>query len=301
MPISRILYVGQEVRIDTNSGQSTLFLPVSSASCEVTKPIEAVSAFGHLGSLALAQTNLTTCKATVKTYLTSGIVSSNTGGGGYAGTGPVHSGLSSTGIGWLTGDAINGTLTALRVSPNGFAMSGILTSLGIDMALGGFGTADVSFNGLGQPWFDPTPTSSASIEKPNMPNAIVPVTTIAVADGLTGVGCTTSFKFALDMPTDNLACLGSDPDAVQSTSQQSLISTKPPYKATITVEGFGVDIQSTTSAASNLWSTGNWTLGGLKIRLPNAKVTSKSFNNAVGAAGATYNFTAEDTSATFTN
>jgi hypothetical protein len=48
MPISRALYVGQTVQIITNSGQSTGYLPVSSASCEVTKPIDSVSAFGHL-------------------------------------------------------------------------------------------------------------------------------------------------------------------------------------------------------------------------------------------------------------
>ena len=285
MSISRALYVGQQVAITCNSGQNTIYLPISSASCEVTKPIDSISSFGHLNSLATAQTNLTTCRASLKSYLTSG------------GTSP--SGLSSQVIQYLTGDAINGTQTVIAVTPNGFRMSGILSSLNIDMALGSFGTADLSFNGLGQPWFDPSPTSSAAAEQANMPSSITPLTTIGVGGSVTGAGCASSFRFSFDLPTDNLACLGSDPDQTQGSLQSSLIATKPPYKSTITVEGYGVDV-STAAAQLSAAIAGVYNLGSVNIQLPHPKVSSKSFNNAVGNAAASYNYVIEDTNAIFT-
>ena len=261
---------------------------------EVTKPIDEVNAFGHINSLATAQTNLTTCKSSLKCYLTSGATNSTGSGGILVGS----SGLSAAVIGALTGDSINGNLNVITVSPNGFTMSGILSSLGIDVALGSFGMADLAFDGIGQPNFSVAPSSSASPDQPLMPTSIVPVTTINVGGSITGAGCASSFKFSLDMPTDTLACLGSNPDEAQSNGQSSLISTKPPYKTSITVEGFGVDV-STAQVSLNVAITGNYSLGGLNIRLPNPKVSSKSFNNAVGNAGASYNYTIEDTTAIF--
>lgn len=291
----RTLYVGQTVQIVTGptgvSGvRATGVLPVSSASCEVTKPIEAVSAFGRLGALALAPTNLTTCKSSIKAYLTSGATAYNASG--------MNSGVTAGLLSAITGDAVNGRDTIISVSPNGFQMTGICASIGIDMSLGGMGTIDFSFNGIGQPSFSTLPSNATTEPSPNnTPQSIVPVTTVAVAGNVTGFGCANSFKFSLDMPTDNLACLGDAPDMVQSAAMNSLIATKPPYKATVTVEGFGVDIS--TGLGVNQTLTNNFTLGGLNIKLPAAIVTSKSFNNAVGTANASYNFTMEDTTASF--
>jgi hypothetical protein len=294
----RTLYVGQQVQIvagTTGAGlvtgaKITGYLPVSSASCEVTKPIEAVSAFGHLGSLAIAQTNLTTCKASVKTYLTSGQVNPLSGG--------FVSGICPALLSAITGDAVGGNYTVITVTPNGFTMSGLITSIGIDMSLGGFGTCDMSFNGIGQPFFA-SPSVNATSEQAVMPAALTPVTTIGVSGGILS-GCANSFKFSLDMPTDTLACLGDNPDMVQSPAMNSLIATKPPYKSTISVEGFGVDVGSYSVSGVPPAGT-KYMLGGLSISLPNAIVTSKSFNNAVGNANATYNYTIEDTSALFGN
>jgi len=288
----RTLYVGQTVQITTGptgGARTVAYLPVQSASCEVTKPVEAVSAFGRLGSLALAQTNLTTCKSSVKTYLQSGALFT-------AGTNVT--GITADLLSTITGDAVNGFPTVINVFPNGFKMSGILTSLGIDMALGGFGTADFSFNGVGQPDFAYLTTNSTT-EQASMPSSITPVTTTLVSGAINSLGCSNSFKFSLDMPTDTLACLGDVPDAPQ-VLMTSMIATKPPYKANITLEGFGVDIAN-TGALNNTANYRNtsFSLGGLGIRLPNAIVSSKSFNNAVGTANASYNVTLEDTSATF--
>jgi hypothetical protein len=285
----RTLYVGQQVQIVAGIGSSnefTGYLPVQSASCEVTKPVEAVTSFGRLGSLAIAQTNLTTCKSSVKTYLTSGVANPARG---------QVSGLSPSFISAITGDAVNGRLTVLTVSPNGFTMSGIVTSVGIDMSLGGFGTADFSFNGIGQPYFA-QPATNATSEQSTMPSSLVPVTTVGVSGAILS-GCANSFKFSLDMPTDNLACLGDAPDMVQSNNMNSLIATKPPYKTTITVEGFGIDVSANGTGIPP--ANTKYNLGGLGIQLPNAIVTSKSFNNAVGTANASFNYSVEDTYAVF--
>lgn len=285
----RTLYVGQQVQILAGQGTANAFtgyLPVQSASCEVTKPVEAVSAFGHLGSLALAQTNLTTCKSSIKTYLTSGGLNPAFG---------AVSGLSPNLISSITGDAVAGRMTVLTVSPNGFTMSGIVTSVGIDMALGGFGTADFSFNGVGQPYFA-QPSSNAVTEQNTMPASLIPVTTVSVSGAILS-GCANSFKFSLDMPTDILACLGDVPDMVQGPSMNSLIATKPPYKATITVEGFGIDVSAGGTGIPP--ANTKYNLGGLGIQLPNAITTSKSFNNAIGTANASFNYTVEDTYAVF--
>lgn len=289
----RTLYVGQQVKIVSGptGGYVTGYLPVSSASCEVTKPVEAVTAFGHLGSLALAQTNLTTCKASIKSYLSSGIA--NYSGGIIPSGGASLSGLNAFLLSSITGDAVNGNYTVITVSPNGFTMSGIVTSIGIDMSLGGFGTCDFAFNGIGQPSFSSI-TTNATSEQSVMPTALTPITTIAVSGGLLS-GCTNSFKFSLDMPTDILACLGDNPDSPQLNTLNSLIATKPPYKSSITVEGFGVDVTNTGIPPANT----KYNLGGLSIQLPNAIVTSKSFNNAVGTANASYNYSVEDTTAVF--
>lgn len=284
----RTLYVGQQVKIVANNQGTFLtgYLPVSSASCEVTRPVEAVSAFGRLGSLALAQTNLTTCKSTVKAYLTSGASFPSDGTSAISGITP---GL----LNAITGDAVNGNYTVLTVSPNGFTMSGIITSLGIDMALGGFGTADFSFNGIGQPSFASI-SSNATTSQSVMPGSLIPVTTVGVSGAITS-GCANSFKFSLDMPTDNLACLGDAPDSPQLSTLNSVIATKPPYKSTITVEGFGVNVSLTGIPPAN----SAYDLGGLSIQLPNATLTARSFNNAVGTSNATYNYTVEDTAAVF--
>ena len=285
----RTLYVGQQVQILAGQGTSnamTGYLPVSSASCEVTKPVEAVSAFGHLGSLALAQTNLTTCKSSIKSYLTSGQANVTFG---------AISGLCPGLISAITGDAVNGRYTVITVSPNGFTMSGIITSMGLDIALGGFGMCDMSFNGIGQPYFA-QPLSNATTEQATMPTSLIPVTTIGVSGAILS-GCASSFKFSLDMPSDNLACLGDNPDQIQGPTMTSVIATKPPYKASITVEGFGIDVSAGGTGIPP--ANTKYNLGGIGIALPNAITTSKSFNNAVGTANATFNYSVEDTYAVF--
>ena len=257
----------------------TYVLPINSANIEVTRPIEAVTAFGQFKSLNTAQTNITTCKSTFKTYL---------------GTGEKIDGL--------TAEVINNIIAATQsekigivVSPGGFSMSGILNSLGVDISLGGFAMADLSFAGVGNPIIaeasgHTTPVTEAM--------TIAPVTTMTIGSGdaLSGIFAT-SIKFTYDLPTDTLGALGENPNANQD-QMRSIIATKAPYKSTITVEGYGIDI---TSGRLDKSITGVFGIGNIGVQLPKAKISAKSFNNAAGQVSATFSITAEDVGATFSS
>lgn len=281
---ARVLYAGQEVKITTNGGLIR-YLPVQSASCEVTRPIEDILSFGKLGSLGRVQNSVSTCKSDIKSYL------ANTTGTGSVGSRQnlVNAEL----IQGLTGEALAGTTSVIAVTPNGFNMSGILSNFGVDIANGAFGTADFSFVGVGEPSFAAAPTTSTFSESANMPAAFSPVTSTNVT-GQTVSGCANSFKFSLDIPNEVISCLGGVTSGTQPQVASSYLQiAKPPFKATISVEGTAVDLPNN--------SANTYIVGKLGIVLPAAQVTSRSFNNAVGQVGGTYNYTIEDVTAVFSD
>jgi hypothetical protein len=280
---ARTLYVGQLVEIDaSNDGTTVKHLPVQSANCEINRPIEDVLSFGHLGSLRRLQNSVSTCKSTIKTYLSNDILLS---------TAPQH--VDRVLISTLTGNALIGKYSLITVTPNGFVMSGILSSLSIDMAQGAFATADLNFDGVGEPTFAFAPTGSSFSEQPIMPTSFIPVTVTNIS-GQAASGCANSFKFTLDLPNESVSCLGGSVTGNQGDIAASFLQVaKPPFKASITVEGSAVDAPVGGGLSNAFW------LGPLSIRLPAAQVTSRSFNNAVGNTAATYNYTLEDVSAIF--
>ena len=290
---ARSLYVNQEVAIDpSNAGGAAAgtsgirYLPVQSASCEVTRPLEDVFSFGHLGSLARTQINVSTCKADIKTYLAN--VTGGTGAANYANL------LNASLIQTLTGNALQGTNSKVTVSPNGFTMSGVLSSLGIDVAVGQFATADLSFAGIGEPVFAAAPTTASFGEQANMPTSFTPVTSTNVASELLS-GCPNSFKFNLDMPNESISCLGGVLSGTQGEVADDFLQVgKPPFKVTVSMEGLAVDLPANPSASL-------YDIGKLRIQLPRAQISSRSFNNAVGSVGATYNYVVEDISALFSD
>lgn len=300
---SRILYVGQTVQITTNGGYLR-YLPVQSASCEASQPVEDVLSFGQLGSLGRYQTAVTTCKSSIKSYL-----SLPTGGGSFGGgidvTGvsPDKNIIDATLLNALTGDALAGAVATISVSPNGFIMSGILTSFSVDISNGGFAMADFGFNGVGQPFFAAQPVGSAYTTQANMPSSFTPVISSHVSgiynpatQSITG-NTASSMKFNLDIPTEQLSSLGGNITGSQvDVAPYFLMVAKPPFKASLSVEGTSVAIPAGTGAAGNLY-----VIGGLGITLPAAICTSKSFNNAVGNVGATYNYSIEDVNVTFSD
>lgn len=285
---SRVLYVGQEVKVQTNAGTGSAnnvrYLPVQSASCEVTRPIEDILSFGRLGSLGRIQNAVSTCKADIKSYLPYQAV--GTGNGAT---------LDASFISKLTGDSLQGNNSTITVSPNGFTMSGILASMGVEITNGSFASADLSFVGIGEPSFSTAPTGSNFSEQTNMPASFSPVVSTQVS-GQAISGCPSSFKFNLDIPNESLSCLGGVVTGSQGAVSSSYLQVgKPPFKATIVLEGTAID------APSGSQLTNTYNIGKLGIQLPAGVVSSRSFNNAVGAVGATYNFTLEDVSAIFTD
>jgi len=275
--IPRIVYFAQTVTITTNGG-TPYILPISSANIEVTRPIEAVSTFGKFSSLNTAQTNLTTCKSTIKGYL-----------------GQAGGGLNSFDAGVINA-LINDTKASNQItitcgSSNGFSMKGILTNIGIDISMGAFGMIDLGFAGVGAPFLY-APTSATS--EVNASYSIQPITTMSIGqDGAMTNTYASSIKFSYDLPTDTLSALGDNPNAPQA-SLTSQIATKAPYKTTVSVEGHGVDPTKLDTAIANL----AYKIGNISVTLPNAKVNARSFNNAAGQVSASFAYTVEDTTAT---
>lgn len=274
MSIPRTVYFAQTAVITNLDTNVSYTLPVSTANIEVSRPIEAVSAFGKFGSLNTAQTNLTTCKSSLKMYL-------GAAGGGLDSVDGVF-------LQDLYDQTREGTAGfSVTVSPGGFSMQGIVSNIGLDIAMGGFGMCDVGFAGVGNP------TVSGPSQNTNEVNenfSLSPITTMSIG-GVPGGTAATSIKVAIDMPTDVLSALGDNPNASQGT-MQSQIATKAPYKATVSVEGYGVDPSLGDGALT-------YEIGDVSVRLPKAKVSARSFNNAAGQVSATYSYTVEDSSVEF--
>lgn len=284
--INRTVYFAQTGKISFNNGDWYV-LPVQSANVEVTRPIEPITAFGQFSALNTAQTNFTTCKSTFKAYLGTGTSLGKSAGGG---------GVDSTFLNQLISNTQSGKQIAIEVGPNGYSMSGLLTNLGIDISIGAFGMCDMGFAGLGNPTLTSNTTSTTTEISTTM--SLSPVTTMSVDTGsataLSGA-FPTSVKFSYDLPTDTLATLGENPNASQSGSTlQSVIATKPPYKATVSVEGYGIN----PTVSDAVISVAPYEIGNIGVQLRNGKVTSRSFNNAAGQVSATFSYTVEDIFAT---
>lgn len=278
---ARILYVNQTGVITTSDG-ITYNLPVQNASCEVTRPIEDVLTLGRLGSIGRIQNGVSTCKADLKIYL------NNTTGGGN------NNSLTPTMINKLTGDALSATLDFIGVGPNGFSMSGILQSLGIEGSATAFATADLSFAGVGDPVFaaPPSVNIAASEAAAAVLTSCNPVTTTNIT-GSVGLGCANSVRFSLDLPNEVISCVGTNPSGTQSAIAAGfIIGAKPPFRASIQVEGASVEPLAAVIAQT-------FYFGKIGVQIPNGIATNQSFNQAVGNIGANYSYTVEGVSAVF--
>jgi len=295
--IPRVVYFAQSGTITTNPanpGAGNIYLlPITTANIEVTRPIEALSAFGKFSSLNTAQTNLTTCKSTFKAYMGSGagdFLYTGVNGNSIYSQASGFFGISSGMLNDLIANTKASSGMAITIAPNGFTMTGILTNIGLDISMGSFGMADLGFAGVGNPVIvPPTATTAESIST----LSISPITTMSVGTGgaLSNIYAT-SIKFAYDFPTDTLSALGDNPNATQG-NLTSVIATKAPYKTTVTVQGHGVD----PTVLDKFIAGASYAIGDVAFILPNAKVNSRSFSNAAGQVSADFSYTAEDTSA----
>ncbi len=301
MAIPRVVYFAQSGQL-TSSTAPLYTVPISSANLEVSRPIEGVNTFGHFGSLNTAQTNLTTCKSTLK---------------GYLGSGNSISGFTAAVLNDILNNTASGLGITLSVLPGGFQLSGICTNIGIDIAMGGFGMIDLGLAGIGEPLVLVNPlTGGSQTTIPTNTFSLAPITTMSILAGNTDANTqfsgvnqagvevsgynalsgtyATSIKFTYDLPTDVLGSLGDNPDATQGSSQiVSQMATKPPYKATISVEGHGVNPTLNDASVAGLF----YVIGNIGIQLPHAKVSARSASNAAGQVSETFSYTIEDFSA----
>lgn len=278
---ARILYVSQSGIVTTSDGLS-YNLPIQSANCEVTRPVEDVLTLGRLTSLGRVQNNVSTCKADLKIFLNNSTGEAN------------RNSLNKVLINKLTGDALAATQAVISVGPNGFTMSGILASLGIEASNGAFATADLSFAGVGEPTFASPPTTNVAVTEAAAAIiiSINPVTTKDIT-GSVGLGCANSVRFSLDIPNDVISCLGTNPSGDQNAvSGGYVIAAKPPFRSSMAIEGAGVEPTASVIAQT-------FYFGVLGVSIPSPQVTSRSFNQAVGNVGASYSYTLEGVTASF--
>lgn len=285
---TRTIYAGQTVQITTPSADLTGVFAVQSASCDVARPIEFIPAYGHVDPVGAGQNTFTTCKSDIKLYLETGAAKYVRFDGAF--------------INSLVSDASKGYRTKIVVAPNGFTFLGQLNKLGLEVGMGSFGFATLSFNGLGEPFFD---TGSAGLgwsePKGTMmaPIAITPTTSSNVAGSVTGFGCASSIKFNFDLPSEILASAGENVTGAQTDLTKSTFLAKFPFKTTIAVDGYGVNVNSLDELTNFSIATGIFTIQPINFNLVNPKIVAKSFNQSVGSVGASYNISLEGTSAIF--
>ena len=275
---ARTLYAAQSCTITPYAGGAKNF-PVQSATCETTVPIEDISILGKLGSAGRFQKEVATCKSDIKIYLGNDSGDANAVLGSF--------------LSVLTGEALAGTVSTISVAPNGFTMSGIVSNIGIDMSKGNFAMLDLSFVGVGEPDYANVPTTLGGAgTQPASAVAIVPITTGVKIYNLGASSfnntCPSSVKFSLDIPNEVISCLGGKISGAQAVvAADNIQVAKPPFKATISVEG--------TSAESSKKIVFGEVNDVITVVLNDAQTTSKSFNQAAGNVGANYSFTVEGT------
>ena len=272
---ARTLYAAQQARIVTNAGTTGDFA-VQSASCETTIPVDDLLVLGKLGSAGRFQKEVATCKSDLKIFL-----NMDTGNA---------SALNGSFIAELTGEALAGSVSTITVSPNGFTMSGIISSVGIDHSNGNFATCDLSFVGVGEPNYAAVPTSVGGAgSEPGAAISITPITTgielYDLTDTLTDT-CPQSAKFSLDLPNEVISCLGGAISGnQQDVSTDNVQVAKPPFKGTISVDG---------TSAEEIKQLKFGTLGNsINCVINDGKLVSRSFNQGAGDVGASYSFQIE--------
>ena len=261
---TRVLYAMQTASVAGHS------FGVQSASCETTIPSEDLVVFARLGSAGRFQKDVATCKSDIKIYATTGL-------------GEIVDSLITL--------ATAGTASAISVTPNGFSMSGILSSFSLDASKGDFVTASMSFAGVGEA----THAAAGAPTTVGAQGTITPMTSNEVTVAGT---CPSTLKYSLDIPNEVVSCLGGVIEGSQATIVGShTMFSKPPFKSSITVDGLNVGVAAALTTfsvgTSNSADCFEWTDAA-------ATIVSKSFNQSAGDVGATYSLNVEGTNVTIT-
>lgn len=274
---SRMLYAAQRATLYVTG--SPRVLAIQSAALDISNPIDDVLVFGKIGSANRVQKEVSKTKITLKYFP---MVEAGLG-----------SGLSATDVQTLINESLSGTYSTIVVEPNGFTGSGILTNMSFDASVNSFVSSDLTFEGLGTPAVS-APVGTISSDSYNDAGGFIPTTVTPITHNLVSLygsdfttplsGTIANAKFSFDIPNETLSSLGSTIIGSQAGSVFSgnRILAKPPFKATLTVDG--------TSAEPAYKAN----FSALAVKLPKGIVTSKSYNQGVGTIGATYSYTIED-------
>ena len=283
---ARTLYAAQQATITTNAGTVGKFA-VQSASAETSIPVDDLLILGKFGSAGRHQKEVATCKSDLKIFL--------------AATGTTTAGaLAGSFLAELTGETVEGKVSTITVSPNGFTMSGIVSSIGIDHSQGNYAMCDISFVGVGEPDYAAVPTTVGGAGgSPASAIEIQPITTgIQIFDtaGVLTAACPASAKFSLDIPNEVISCLGGQIAGGQTDVSGSNVQVgKPPYKGSITVEG-----TSAEEVSKLVFKGGPGESADVSCVINDGKLISRSFNQNAGDVGANYSFTLEGVDVTLT-
>jgi hypothetical protein len=321
MAVNRVLYATQVCKIQSTN--YTMYLPVQTASADETIPQDDVLVMGKIGGVARVQKDVASTKCSVKAFI-------------------AHDGKFQGGSTWINGraqdldvmltdlelDATQGTMATITVDStgtgttgtndeDGFLVKGILNNISLDASKGAFPMLDLSFEGVGRMDTLNLGTGATLADAHGGSNSLKSVTPLVSTDVSLGSSADTndtinSVKFAFDLPTETLSRLGGlilgDRDTVD---EDNGIFSKPPYKATMTVDGQSVDSVNTQwgSASADTMAAGigvqfkkgtgaNEGFAAL-VNYAGAAVSSRSFSQNVGDVGATFSVSAEGTDASF--
>jgi len=332
---------------NAQAGGWNAYLPIQSASADETIPQDDVLVMGKIDGVARLQKDVSTSKSSLKAYIaTTGkyntTVTANQiwpqGGASLtSGTG-MHQGAvwsfhellndlevaATEGVVcYLQVDSLN-VANAANGGDDGFKMYGICSSIGIDASKGGFPTLDLSFEGVGR-LTDMSMGSQHSLAHVNggvqTIKELTPLISSHVSLGTEAthgadvVDTINSVKFSFDMPTETLSRMGGIiMGTYNNVYQDNRIFSKPPYKASMTVDGQSLSaVERQWRSGDSNGALGNTTANGIAFRLKypgwngvtvaidraGSTISARSFSQNVGDVGATFSVSAEGSGASY--
>ena len=283
--ISRTIYTQGQVKIQTGSeaGPWAVISGVQNASVSYSSPNQTVNSFGTRGIIDNVQLEPETASTTF-----SFVLPTSTGNGSH---------ISPSMIDTLMSNSVLDTPAPIHVTVAGVGkvISGYLSSLSVNAAVGDLATCEMTFEGVPSGGITandsdgerPEPVASvAALSYPVLTpdrvsgmGAAISEDGSPVSNAIGGFGASAqSASFSWESPVERGMSLGDLPSNATS-------FTTPPGTSSMTVEGMDMPIGIT-----------GLIVGGYKFTLgTQGKVTAREHNLAVGDVGATFNVTVTST------
>ena len=281
---------------------------------------------GKIGGVARVQKDVATTKCSVKAFLASAGKFNDGSSGTWPGasyhgaTDEMAEFLSDLEVSATEGKQVQITCNSSNSAggaDDGFNVHGIINNISLDASKGAFPMLDLSFEGVGRMNSLVMGTGSTLAGSHGGTESLESVTPLVSTDVTLGTNpdandTINSAKFAFDLPTETLSRLGGLILGLRATvANDNAIFSKPPYKASMTVDGQSLDSVNTQWGAASANGTLASSIGVqfqksgsagfmVAVNYEGAAVSSRSFSQNVGDVGATFSVSAEGTDATFT-